>query len=93
LASAGKRVIGASGILKNAFQDYYIMPKPNEFLYACHPDDTKWQLIKNPITRQEFLQKAYLLPPFSYKSIGILLFVVTAVCTFLHRILFYKFLL
>ena len=60
----GQRVIGASGILKNAFHDYYIIPKPNEFLYACHPDDTKWQLIKNPITRHEFLQKAYLLPPF-----------------------------
>jgi predicted DNA-binding ArsR family transcriptional regulator len=30
----GKRVIGALGILKNAFHDYYIMPKPNEFLYA-----------------------------------------------------------
>ena len=62
--AVGKRVIGASGILKNAFHDYYIMPNPKEFIYACHPDDTKWQLIKNPITRHEFLQKAYLLPPF-----------------------------
>ena len=60
----GQRVIETSGILKNAFHDYYIMPKPNEFLYACHPDDTKWQLIKNPITRHQFLQKACLLPPF-----------------------------
>jgi hypothetical protein len=60
----GQRVIETPGILKNAFHDYYIMAKPNEFLYACHPDDTKWQLIKNPITRDQFLQKAYLLPPF-----------------------------
>ena len=60
----GQRVIETSGILKNAFHDYYIMPKTNEFLYACHPDDTKWQLIKNPITRHQFLQKACLLPPF-----------------------------
>ncbi|VDI36854.1 Hypothetical predicted protein [Mytilus galloprovincialis] len=44
--------------------EYYILPKPKEFLYACHPDDNKWQLVKPPIDRNEFYDRAYLLPPF-----------------------------
>lgn len=62
--SIGKRTVEAPGTLQNAFEDYYINPNPTEFLYACHPDDTKWQLLKNPINRKEFLERAYLLPPF-----------------------------
>lgn len=40
------------------------MPDPKQFVYRCHPDDAQWQLISNPISRDRFLDQAYLLPPF-----------------------------
>ncbi|XP_052100576.1 uncharacterized protein LOC127734635 [Mytilus californianus] len=59
-----KRTEESAGTIQNSFDDNYIMPKPKEFLYACHPNDSKWQLVKPQISRNEFLDKAYLLPPF-----------------------------
>lgn len=68
LEEGGKTIVQrqteAAGVIKNSFDEYYILPNPEEFLYACHPDDQKWQLVKRPITRRKFLEQAYLLPPF-----------------------------
>ena len=60
----GKTQKEATGVVRNAFKEYYIMPDPQQFVYRCHPDDTQWQLIPTPISRDSFLDQAYLLPPF-----------------------------
>ncbi|XP_076102755.1 lim and transglutaminase domain protein ltd-1-like isoform X1 [Mytilus galloprovincialis] len=60
----GHRTIAADGVVKNAFKEYYIMPDPSQFIYRCHPDSKEWQLLPTPISREIFLNQAYLLPPF-----------------------------
>ncbi|XP_060084135.1 hillarin-like [Ylistrum balloti] len=59
-----KRENEAVGIMKNAFEEYYFMTNPSEFIYMCHPTDDRWQLLQTTLTRQQFLDQAYLLPPF-----------------------------
>ncbi|CAG2230128.1 unnamed protein product [Mytilus edulis] len=60
----GKQQASYEGVLKNAFEEYYIMPVPKHFLYECHPDESNWQLVSKPISRDKFFDQAYLLPPF-----------------------------
>ncbi|XP_033730734.1 hillarin-like [Pecten maximus] len=60
----GKKEVEAIGIMKNAFEEYYFMTDPKEFIYMCHPTEDKWQLVKHTVTKQQFLDQAYLLPPF-----------------------------
>ncbi|VDI26850.1 Hypothetical predicted protein [Mytilus galloprovincialis] len=62
--SVVKRQKADSGVVQNAFQEQYIMPDPIHFLYECHPDDKKWQLVQKPITREQFFDQAYLRPAF-----------------------------
>lgn len=68
LEQGGKTVVEKqkeqAGVVQNSFDEYYILPNPKEFRYACHPDDPKWQLCRRIITRKQFLEQAYLLPPF-----------------------------
>ena len=59
----GQRVKEATGVIKNAFKEYYIMPDPVQFIYRCCPDDSKWQLISDPITIDRFLEQSYLFLP------------------------------
>ncbi|XP_063411290.1 hillarin-like [Mytilus trossulus] len=44
-------------ILKTSFLDYYINPKPEQFIYELFPDDTEWQLLPDPITEKQFLKQ------------------------------------
>lgn len=55
----GKREIEAAGTVRNVFKEYYIMPDPAKFIYRCHPNDRKWQLLSDPITRDKFLDQSY----------------------------------
>ncbi|XP_076102754.1 uncharacterized protein LOC143071938 [Mytilus galloprovincialis] len=59
-----KRTEESAGTIQNSFDENYILPKPKEFLYDCHPNDSKWQLVKPQISRNEFFDRAYLFPPF-----------------------------
>ncbi|OWF54034.1 hillarin-like [Mizuhopecten yessoensis] len=53
-----------SNFNKQAFTDYYMMTDPEEFKNMCYPFDSQWQLQKKPMSRKEFLDQPYLLPPF-----------------------------
>ncbi|XP_069138465.1 hillarin-like [Argopecten irradians] len=53
-----------SNFNKLAFSEYYTMTDPEEFKYLCFPFDPQWQLQKKPLSRKEFLDQPYLLPPF-----------------------------
>ncbi|KAK3097224.1 hypothetical protein FSP39_007691, partial [Pinctada imbricata] len=60
----GHRTKSAAGTLVNAFKEYYFLPNPNEFRYYCHPDDSKWQLTNETLTRKEFFKLPYIFPTF-----------------------------
>lgn len=47
-----------------AFNNYFIFTKPEEFIHRNFPDDAKWQLLQEPIIKEEFFRKAYLRPSF-----------------------------
>ncbi len=36
------------------FQKHYFLTPPDQFIYDHLPEDSKWQLLKNPISKQEF---------------------------------------
>ena len=48
------------------FDDYYFMTSPSEFIYDHFPDDSRWQLLQNPISKEKFEKLAYVKPEFFY---------------------------
>ncbi|XP_069109197.1 hillarin-like [Argopecten irradians] len=60
----GKREEAAIGVIKNAFEEYYFMTNPREFIYMCHPTEERWQLLDQTVTQQRFVDQADLSPPF-----------------------------
>jgi hypothetical protein len=50
------------GYLKDAdglhatFDDYFFFPKPEEFIYTHYPGQAEWQLLKTPLTPDQFSQ-------------------------------------
>lgn len=49
------------------FEPHYFLPDPAAFIFDHYPDDPRWQLLKNPISKQQFAKLAYLRPAF-FKS-------------------------
>ena len=47
-----------------AYNHYFIFTKPEEFIHRNFPDDEKWQLLSQSITKEEFMAKSYLRPTF-----------------------------
>jgi hypothetical protein len=41
------------------FDDHYFMTPPSEFIFDHFPDNSSWQLLKNPISKSEFEQRVY----------------------------------
>lgn len=39
---------------KKHYTEYYFYPKPSELLRTHYPDNTSWQLIKNPISKKTY---------------------------------------
>ena len=37
--------------------DFYFLPNPKYLIYTHFPEDPKWQLLKNPITKEEFINQ------------------------------------
>jgi hypothetical protein len=55
------------GVERNTFTDRYFMPNPEEFIYECCAIEKDWQLVSPQScvsSVDEFIQKAYLFPPF-----------------------------
>jgi transglutaminase/protease-like cytokinesis protein 3 len=44
--------------------DYYFLTPPNRFVYDHLPEDPKWQLLPEPVAREDFEQMVYLRPGF-----------------------------
>jgi hypothetical protein len=54
----------ATGESVSVLNDYYFLPDPEEFVYRCFPDNPEWQLMRNPISKEEFLEMPYCRPSF-----------------------------
>lgn len=48
----------SSGVTVANFNDYYFLTDPDEFIYTCFPNDSKWQLLVKPYTKQQFIDIA-----------------------------------
>ena len=40
--------------------DFYFLPNPKHLIYTHFPEEPKWQLLKNPITKEEFINQIYI---------------------------------
>ncbi|CAF3347126.1 unnamed protein product [Rotaria socialis] len=49
---------------KRELASYYFLPRPNEMIYHHLPEDPKWQLLKSPINREQYLQLPKLRPDY-----------------------------
>ena len=50
---------------------FYFLTNPEEFIYTHFPEDSKWQLLARPVTKDEFEQMAYLKQPFFEHGMGL----------------------
>lgn len=44
--------------------DHYFLTDPEEFIHHCFPDKPEWQLLRTPLTKDEFLDMPFLMPSF-----------------------------
>ncbi|XP_061168883.1 lim and transglutaminase domain protein ltd-1-like [Saccostrea echinata] len=49
----------SSGQTISHINDYYFLTEAEEFIYRCYPNDSKWQLLTRPFTKQDFIEIAY----------------------------------
>lgn len=54
----------STGVSVSQVDEYYFLTDPEEFCYTCFPDEDKWQLLKNPISKRKFIRVPYLWPPY-----------------------------
>ncbi|XP_035825245.1 uncharacterized protein LOC101856339 [Aplysia californica] len=48
------------GETQHRINEFYFMPDPDQFIWTHFPDDTKWQLLKTPVTIQMFQEHFYI---------------------------------
>ncbi|MCJ7444801.1 MAG: tetratricopeptide repeat protein [Methanotrichaceae archaeon] len=51
-------------VFHRRFNDYYFLTPPSQFVYKHFPDDPKWQLLNNPLSKDEFERLILLEPGF-----------------------------
>ncbi|XP_062607656.1 lim and transglutaminase domain protein ltd-1-like [Saccostrea cucullata] len=49
----------SSGQTISHINDYFFLTEADEFIYTCYPNDSKWQLLTRPFTKQDFIEIAY----------------------------------
>ena len=49
-------------IFESRLDPYYFLPRPDEMVYHHLPENAKWQLIRKPITMNQFMQISHLRP-------------------------------
>lgn len=60
----GAGYIGDNGEYVRRFEEHYFLTEPQEFIFTHFPENPKWQLVQNPISKSNFLSLAYLKPSF-----------------------------
>ncbi|NTV27719.1 MAG: hypothetical protein HGA93_03440 [Methanothrix sp.] len=46
------------------FDDHYFMTPPSQFIYDHYPEDASWQLLDEPVSKQEYEDLVYVEPEF-----------------------------
>jgi len=58
----GAGYMDSDGKYNREFDDYYFLTPPIEFIYRHLPEDPNWQLLGDPISKEEFEDLVYLEP-------------------------------
>lgn len=53
-----------NGVFYPEFEPFYFAPPPSQLIYTHFPQDSQWQLLDNPISRNEFDSLPRVYPPF-----------------------------
>ncbi|XP_062597779.1 lim and transglutaminase domain protein ltd-1-like, partial [Saccostrea cucullata] len=48
-----------SGLTIIRTNDYFFLTEAEEFIYNCYPNDSKWQLLTRPFSKQDFIDIAH----------------------------------
>lgn len=56
----------------STYNSYYIFIDPKEFIYRNFPDESQWQLLKEPWSKEKFINSAYLRPEFFKRKLKLL---------------------
>ncbi len=56
----GAGYIGDDGRFVSRFNDYYFLTRPEYFIYDHLPEDSQWQLLDQPVSRQTYDEFVYL---------------------------------
>ena len=56
----------------STYNSYYIFIDPKEFIYRNFPDEPQWQLLREPWSKEKFINSAYLRPEFFKRKLKLL---------------------
>ena len=56
----------------STYNSYYIFIDAKEFIYRNFPDESQWQLLKEPWSKEKFINSAYLRPEFFKRKLKLL---------------------
>lgn len=61
----------SAGVQISTINEYFFFTDPDEFIYRCFPDDSKWQLTNKRFTREKYLSVPYLRPAYFLNKLQI----------------------
>lgn len=68
----GAGYVTGGGEFVRRFQEYYYLTPPDKFIYDHFPEDSRWQLLSNPITLRDYESLVYLRPTFFINNLSII---------------------
>jgi len=63
-ATWGAGYLDEQGRFVKAFNDYYFLTPPEQLVVSHFPQESQWQLLENPLTRDDFENSLYVKPAF-----------------------------
>ncbi|MCX6678067.1 MAG: hypothetical protein NTU95_09005 [Methanothrix sp.] len=60
----GAGYVSGDGRYVRRFDDHYFMAPPSQFIYDHFPEEARWQLLDEPVSKEEFERLVYLEPEF-----------------------------
>jgi hypothetical protein len=62
--SWGAGYVNGEGKYVRQFDDHYFMTPPSQFIFCHFPEDVRWQLLNQPLTKEEYEDLVYLYADF-----------------------------
>lgn len=70
-ATWGAGYLGDNNKFVRKFQNHYFLTPPDEFIYDHLPSDAQWQLLEQPVSKQDYADFVYLRPAFFHTGLAI----------------------